>query len=69
MPGNREGMTHYELYPPCSSSKKENLGQDEKTLETSLDWISYKDLTISESAYDTLCEKMIQDQVMENPHF
>lgn len=46
---------------------EEYLGQDEKTLETSLDWISYKDLTISESAYDTLCEKMIQDQVMENP--
>lgn len=43
------------------------LGQDEKTLETSLDWISYKDLTISESAYETLCKKMIQDGVMDNP--
>lgn len=46
---------------------EEYLGQDETTLETSLDWISYKDLTISESAYDTLYEKMIQDEVMENP--
>lgn len=46
---------------------EEYLGQDEATLETSLDWISYKDLTISESAYDTLYEKMIQDEVMENP--
>ena len=46
---------------------EEYLGQDEKTLETSLDWISYKDLTISEAAYDTLYEKIIQDQVMENP--
>ena len=46
---------------------EEYLGQDEKTLETSLDWISYNDLTISKSAYDTLYEKMIQDQVMENP--
>lgn len=46
---------------------EEYLGQDEKTLETSLDWISYKNLTISEAAYDTLYEKIIQDQVMENP--
>ena len=46
---------------------EEYLGQDKTTLETSLDWISYKDLTISESAYDTLYEKMVQDQVMENP--
>lgn len=46
---------------------EEYLGQDETTLETSLDWISYKDLTISESAYDTLYEKIIQDEVMENP--
>ena len=43
------------------------LGQDAATLETSLDWISYKDLAITESAYETLREKMIQDGVMENP--
>ena len=43
------------------------LGQDAATLETSLDWISYKDLTITEAAYETLREKMIQDGVMENP--
>lgn len=43
------------------------LGQDATTLETSLDWISYKDLTITESAYETLRKKMIQDGVMENP--
>ena len=43
------------------------LGQDEATLETSLDWISYQDLTISREAYDTLYQKIIQDQIMENP--
>ena len=46
---------------------QEYLGQDKTTLETSLDWISYRNLAISESAYDTLYEKMIQDQVMDNP--
>ena len=43
------------------------LGQYATTLETSLDWISYKNLTITEYAYETLREKMIQDGVMENP--
>lgn len=46
---------------------EEYLGQDEKTLETSLEWISYQDLTISEDAYDVLYQKMVQDQVMDNP--
>lgn len=43
------------------------LGQDEATLETSLDWISYQDLTISREAYDTLYQKIVEDQIMENP--
>ena len=46
---------------------EEYLGQDAATLKTSLDWISYQDLSISESAYDVLYQKMIQDQVMDNP--
>lgn len=46
---------------------EEYLGQDAKTLETSLDWISYQDLAISEDAYDVLYQKIVQDQVMENP--
>lgn len=46
---------------------EEYLGQDAKTLETSLDWISYQGLAISEDAYDVLYQKIVQDQVMENP--
>lgn len=46
---------------------EEYLGQDAATLETSLDWISYQDLAISEEAYDVLYQKVIQDQIMENP--
>lgn len=45
---------------------QEYLGQDETTLETSLEWISYQDLSISEEAYDALYKKVIQDQVMDN---
>ena len=46
---------------------EEYLGQDAATLETSLDWISYQDLAISEEAYDVLYQKVMQDQIMENP--
>lgn len=46
---------------------EEYLGQDAETLETSLDWISYQDLAISEEAYDVLYQKVIEDQIMENP--
>lgn len=46
---------------------EEYLGQDETTLKTSLNWISYKDLTISKSAYNALYKKVMQDHVMENP--
>lgn len=46
---------------------EEYLGQDAATLETSLDWISYQELAISEEAYDVLYQKVMQDQIMENP--
>lgn len=46
---------------------EEYLGQEKATLQTSLAWISYKDLTITREAYADLCQKVIQDQVMENP--
>lgn len=46
---------------------EEYLGQDAETLETSLDWISYQDLAISKEAYETLYQKVVQDQIMENP--
>ena len=43
------------------------LGQDAQTLETSLDWISYDDLTITKDAYDDLYEKVLSDHMIENP--
>lgn len=43
------------------------LGQDAKTLETSLDWISYENLTITREAYDELYEKVLSDHMIENP--
>lgn len=43
------------------------LGQDAKTLKTSLDWISYDNLTITKEAYDELYQKVLSDKMMENP--
>ncbi len=43
------------------------LGQDAKTLETSLDWISYENLTITRDAYDELYEKVLSDHMIDNP--
>ena len=43
------------------------LGQDTKTLETSLEWISYDDLKITRDAYDDLYEKVLSDHMIENP--
>ena len=45
----------------------EYLGQDEATLETSLNWISYRDLKITEDAYNDLYQKVVEDQIMDNP--
>ena len=43
------------------------LGQDKETLETSLEWIKYDDLEITEEAYSELYTKVIEDGIMENP--
>lgn len=43
------------------------LGQDAKTLETSLEWISYDDLKITRDTYDDLYEKVLSDHMIENP--
>ena len=43
------------------------LGQDAKTLETSLDWINYNNLSITREAYDELYEKVLSDHMIENP--
>ncbi|MGN0485472.1 MAG: ABC transporter substrate-binding protein [Lachnospiraceae bacterium] len=46
---------------------KTYLGQEEKTLETSLAWIRYDDLTITKDAYETLCNKITEDHVLDTP--
>ena len=43
------------------------LGQGETILKTSLPWIDYSDLTITEKDYDTLVQKMTEDELLENP--
>ncbi len=48
------------------SIAQEYLGQDEETLKTSLEWISYSDLTITKEAYDELYEKVSENSMMEN---
>ncbi len=42
------------------------LGQDAKTLKTSLKWISYDDLDISKEAYQELYDKVSANQMIEN---
>lgn len=46
---------------------KKYLGQEEKTLETSLAWIRYDDLRITEKSYQTLCDKIIEDKILDTP--
>ena len=43
------------------------LGQDEKTLEESLQWIKYDDLELTEEDYKTLSEKVVSYKINENP--
>lgn len=46
---------------------KEYLGQDEKVLDLSLQWISYDDLDITKDTYDTLVEKVKKYGLSDNP--
>lgn len=46
---------------------KNYLGQDEKVLETSLQWIHYDDLKITEDDYEVLAEKVKEYDINENP--
>lgn len=46
---------------------KENLGQNEDTLETSLEWIQYDDLTITKESYQVLVDKVKEYGIQENP--
>ncbi len=46
---------------------KEYLGQDDTTLETSLAWIRFDDLELTEEAYDVLTDKVRADGLLENP--
>ena len=36
-------------------------------MQTSLQWISYNDLTIDKDVYDSLTEKMVQFKLTDNP--
>lgn len=46
---------------------KEYLGQDEKVLDLSLQWISYDDLDITKDIYDSLVEKVKKYGLSDNP--
>lgn len=43
------------------------LSVDRDVLKVSLQWISFENLTIEEGAYEALCDRMVQYQVMETP--
>ena len=43
------------------------LGQDEKTLDVSLEWIHYDDLNISLDDYEQLSEKVKEYEINDNP--
>lgn len=46
---------------------KKYLGQDENTLETSLEWIHYDDLVLSKDDYQVLIDKVKGYGINENP--
>lgn len=46
---------------------KEYLGQDEETLKTSLEWIHYDDLVITEEDYQILADKVKEYGINDNP--
>lgn len=46
---------------------KEFLSQDDDVLQTSLQWISYRDLTIDEKTYDELVSRMRAAGLTQNP--
>lgn len=45
----------------------EYLGQNSDVLDTSLEWIHYDDLVITEDAYKTLFDKVIEYGINDNP--
>lgn len=49
------------------SVAKAYLGQEDSILQTSLQWISYNDLTIDKDVYNSLTEKMVQFKLTDNP--
>lgn len=49
------------------STARELLTQPAPVLEQSLNWIDYSDLTITESAYNTLAKKVKEDGILSNP--
>lgn len=51
----------------AESIAKNYLGQDEKVLRTSLEWIHYDDLDITKEDYEVLAEKVKEYGINENP--
>lgn len=49
------------------SVAKAYLGQEDDILNTSLQWISYNDLTVEKDTYESLTEKMVEFGLTENP--
>ena len=43
------------------------LGQDEKVLELSLQWIQFDDLAVTEAAYQSLADKVQEYGINDNP--
>lgn len=51
----------------AESVAEEYLGQDKDVLETSLQWISYDDLKITEETYQSLTDKIKEYGLSDNP--
>lgn len=44
---------------------EEYLSVEKEVLSVSLQWISFMDLNITQTAYEDLCDKLVQDEIME----
>lgn len=43
------------------------LGQESSVIDESMQWINFRNLTVSKEEYDALCEKLIKYKINENP--
>jgi len=54
-------------YDTAMEVARKYLGQEDKTLEQSLKWIHFDDLSLSHSDYNVLTDKVTKYGIMENP--